>query len=183
MKKVDEQVIRPTINGLRAEGIPYRGFIFFGLIRVGDEPFVIEYNARMGDPETEAVMTRIQSDFVEVLVACAKGDLKDKRISIDPAFALTVMMVSGGYPGDYEKGKEIKGLAAADRALVFHAGTRSSGSTTVTDGGRVLAVTGNGSSLQEAMNATYRTVSGISWTEVYFRKDIGVDLLGYIEPK
>jgi phosphoribosylamine--glycine ligase len=177
MKKVQEKVIRPTIQGLRKEKIPYRGFIFFGLMNVKGEPYVIEYNARMGDPETEAVVTRIQSDLVEILIACAKGELKNKKIVIDPEYALTVMMASHGYPGDYEKGKVISGLHPASNALVFHAGTKQMNSSVVTDGGRVLAVTGRGATLEEARKNAYESVSDICWNGVSFRKDIGVDLL------
>ncbi len=185
MRKVEANVIRPTINGLKKEKIPYRGFIFFGLMNVKGEPYVIEYNARMGDPETEAVMTRIQSDLVEVLLACAKGELKNKKIAIDPDFALTVMMVSGGYPGDYENGKVIMGLDKNISETVFHAGTKKTEKGVVTDGGRVLAVTGKGKNLEEARKNVYASISDISWSGVSFRKDIGVDLLklekGYLE--
>ncbi|MEJ0054728.1 MAG: phosphoribosylamine--glycine ligase [Bacteroidota bacterium] len=177
MKKVEEDVIKPTIAGLKKENIPYRGFIFFGLMNVKGEPYVIEYNARMGDPETEAVMTRIQSDLVEVLAACAKGELKNKKITIDPAYAVTVMMVSGGYPGDYEKGKVISGLGGSPGALLFHAGTKQVNESVVTDGGRVLAVTGRGKGLELARKNAYESISAITWNGVSFRKDIGVDLL------
>jgi phosphoribosylamine--glycine ligase len=177
MKKVEERIIRPTINGLRKENIPYRGFIFFGLINVKGDPMVIEYNARMGDPETEAVMTRIDSDLVDLLEAAAKGELSGKSITIDSSWAITVVMVAGGYPGEYAKGHPIAGLEGVDQALVFHAGTRSSGKHTLTNGGRVLAVTGKGATLELGRKIAYDTISGISWTDVYFRKDIGVDLL------
>jgi phosphoribosylamine--glycine ligase len=177
MKKVEERIIRPTIEGLQKEDIDYRGFIFFGLINVKGEPFVIEYNARMGDPETESVMARIESDFVELLVACAKGDLRNKSISIDPAYAVTVMMVAGGYPGDYGKGHVIAGLDQTGNSVIFHAGTKQSGGNVVTNGGRVLAVTGKGETLELGRKNAYAAVSGISWTDVYFRRDIGVDLL------
>jgi phosphoribosylamine--glycine ligase len=177
MKKVEEKVIKPTIAGLKKEKIPYRGFIFFGLMNVKGEPYVIEYNARMGDPETEAVMTRIQSDLVEVLVACARGELKNKKITIDPGYAVTVMMVSGGYPGDYEKGKTISGLGSSPGALIFHAGTKQKSESVVTDGGRVLAITGRGNDLEQARKNAYESISGITWNGVSFRKDIGVDLL------
>ena len=183
MKKVEENIIQPTIAGLNKEKIPYCGFIFFGIMNVKDEPHLIEYNVRMGDPETEAVMTRIESDFVELLVACAKGELKHKKIVIDPDYAVTVMMVSGGYPGDYEKGKIIAGLERSSPALVFHAGTKLVDNKIVTDGGRVLAVTGRAKSLQEAKKNAYQSISGISWTDVYFRKDIGVDLLHIENPQ
>ncbi len=177
MDKVDKTIIQPTIKGLKNEGIAYRGFIFFGLISVQGEPYVIEYNARLGDPETEAVMTRIESDFVELLTACAKGELTNKKLLIHDDYAVTVMMVSGGYPGIYEKGKSIEGLAHKSDALVFHAGTRKMNEKTLTDGGRVLAVTGTGKTLEEARAQAYQSVSCISWSDVYFRKDIGVDLL------
>lgn len=183
MSKVDSTIIQRTIEGLKKEGIPYRGFIFFGLINVQGEPFVIEYNARMGDPETEAVMPRIESDFVEMLVACAKGELKNKKLIIGSDFALAVMMVSGGYPDSYEKGKVIQGLGHSGNALIFHAGTKMAGKALVTDGGRVMAVTGKGKTLEAARANAYLSVSGISWSDVYFRKDIGVDLLFDKKPK
>ncbi|NOT74617.1 MAG: phosphoribosylamine--glycine ligase [Cyclobacteriaceae bacterium] len=181
MKKVEEKVIKPTIHGLKKEKIPYRGFIFFGLINVKGEPLVIEYNARMGDPETEAVMTRIDSDFLEVLIACAEGKLKNKNIVTHPDYAVTVMMVSGGYPGDYKKGNTISGLDTKHNALVFHAGTKNADGGVVNDGGRVLAVTGRGKGLEEARNNAYEAISGISWRDVSFRKDIGVDLLKIVK--
>ncbi len=177
MRKVEEKIIVPTITGLKKEDILYRGFIFFGLINVKGEPYVIEYNARMGDPETEAVMTRIQSDFVESLVWCAGGESKNNKITIDPDHALTIVMVSGGYPDHYEKGKVITGLDQAPIALKFHSGTKKVHENIVTDGGRVLAITGKGKSLKEAKINAYACASAISWQDVYFRKDIGVDLL------
>ncbi len=176
-KLVEDRVIAPTIAGLKKEGIPYRGFIFFGLIKVKEEPFVIEYNARMGDPETEAVMPRIQSDLVELLMATAEGKLAGHTIMVDPAPATTVVMVSGGYPGDFVKGQVIQGWADDTGALVFHAGTKLTDKGVVSDGGRVLAVTGRGATADQARRAAYNTVAGISWKDVYFRKDIGVDLL------
>lgn len=176
-KLVEDRVIAPTIAGLKKEGIPYRGFIFFGLIKVKEEPFVIEYNARMGDPETEAVMPRIQSDLVELLMATANGKLAGHTIMVDPAPATTVVMVSGGYPGDFVKGQVIQGWADDTGALVFHAGTKQTDNGVVSDGGRVLAVTGRGATADQARRAAYNTVAGISWKDVYFRKDIGVDLL------
>lgn len=181
MKRVEEEVVKPTIEGLQKEKIDYKGFIFVGLMNVGGTPYVIEYNARMGDPETQAVMPRIKSDLVELLVAAAKGDLKNKTIEIHEHSAVTIAVVSGGYPGDYEKGKVIRGLTTnnADHTLVFHAGTRQQAQDILTDGGRVLAVSGKGSSLAEARTNAYNTVSQISWDGFYYRKDIGVDLMNY----
>jgi len=176
LKKVEDKVIKPTIDGLRKEKISYKGFVFIGLMNVKGKPYVIEYNARMGDPETEVVMPRIKSDFVEILIATAKGELKGKKIETDPNFVLTVVMVSGGYPGDYEKGKTINGLESKTGALVFQAGTKNQNSKIVTDGGRVLAVTGRGKTLSEASQEAYNMVNLLDWEGVYFRKDIGVDL-------
>ena len=178
MKKVEEKIIKPTVNGLKNEGIDYQGFIFIGLMKVKDEPYVIEYNARMGDPETQSVMMRIKNDYVELLAACAKGELKNQSIEIDPAFAVTVVMAAGGYPEKYEKGKIISGLETA-KAQVFHAGTTEKEGKMVTDGGRVLAVTGKGENLKEAIQDSYNAVNKISWENVYHRKDIGQDLLNF----
>lgn len=177
MEKVRTRIIEPTIAGLQQENIPYRGFIFFGLMNVGGEPYVIEYNCRLGDPETEAVIPRIESDLVEILVACAKGELKAKRIRITPLTAVTVMMVSGGYPGDYAKGKVIAGSLNSIPTLIFQAGTKASGTEVVTDGGRVLAATGIGNGIVEARERAYTALASISFEQAYFRRDIGVDLL------
>jgi phosphoribosylamine---glycine ligase len=179
MKKVEELVIKPTIAGLSREAIAYKGFIFIGLMNVGGHPYVIEYNARMGDPETQAVMPRIKTDFVELLVAAADGELGNKKIQIDDEYAVTIAMVSGGYPGDYDKGKKIDGLEHTNHTLVFHAGTKSQQQEIVTDGGRVLAITGKGKTLQEARQAAYSRAEKIRWEGLYFRKDIGIDLLNY----
>lgn len=179
MKKVEEQVVKPTIAGLNREGIDYKGFIFVGLMNVGGNPFVIEYNARMGDPETQAVMPRIKNDLVELLLAAAKGELKKQKIEIDSQYAVTVVLVSGGYPGDYEKGKVIKGLENKTGALVFHAGTKQVSENVVTDGGRVLAITGRGKSLEEARKEAYAQAAQIQWEGLNFRKDIGIDLMNY----
>jgi phosphoribosylamine--glycine ligase len=148
-------------------------------MNVGGNPYVIEYNARMGDPETQAVMPRIKTDLVELFEATAKGELKDKVIDIDDHYAVTIALVSGGYPGDYEKGMAIKGLEEENKTLVFHAGTKKQAGQVVTDGGRVLAVTGKGSSLEEAREAAYARAAEIQWEGLYFRKDIGIDLLNY----
>src|SRR5690606_305593 len=150
MEKVETRIVKPTIEALHREGIDYKGFIFVGIMNVGGNPFVIEYNARMGDPETQAVLPRIQSDFVELIIATAKGELKGRHVQIDPDHAVTVALVSGGYPGSYDRGKVIRGLKADDRQLVFHAGTKDAGGNVVTDGGRVLAITGKGHSIEEA---------------------------------
>lgn len=179
MKKVEENVVKPTIAGLNREAIDYKGFIFAGIMNVGGNPYVIEYNARMGDPETQAVMPRIKGDLVELLVATARGELKNRRVEFEPQHAVTVALVSRGYPGDYEKGKMIAGLEKEQNALIFHAGTRHAGENIVTDGGRVLAVTGTGESLQEARESAYAAASMVEWDGLYYRRDIGVDLLNY----
>jgi phosphoribosylamine--glycine ligase len=176
MKKVETQVIVPTINGLKKDGIPYKGFVFIGLMNMKGEPYVIEYNARMGDPETEAVMTRIDSDLVELLEACANGELHNKTLQINPHYAVTLIMASGGYPDGFEKGHVITGLNTAGPAHVFHAGTSHKQNATVTSGGRVLAITGNGTSLEAAATQAYETAAKISWKNAYYRKDIGQDL-------
>src|SRR5258708_3896365 len=149
-------------------------------MNVKGEPLVIEYNARMGDPETQSVMMRIKSDFVDLLVACAKGEIKNQSIEIDPSFVATVVMVAGGYPDQYEKGKVISGLENASTAQVFHAGTKTKDDKIISDGGRVLAVTGKGKDLNEAMQNCYESVKKISWDNVYFRKDIGKDILTFL---
>jgi phosphoribosylamine--glycine ligase len=178
MNKVESAVVKPTIEALKREAIDYKGFIFVGIMNVGGNPYVIEYNARMGDPETQAVMPRIKSDFAELLVATARGELKGRQIEIDPHYAVTVALVSGGYPEGFEKGKKIHGLSEGNE-LIFHAGTKNNKDNIVTDGGRVLAVTGRGHSLQEARTATYNRISRIEWDGLYFRKDIGIDLINY----
>ena len=177
MKKVEEEVIKPTIAGLKKEQIPFKGFIFVGLMNVRSEPYVIEYNTRMGDPETQSVMARIQSDFLELLLAAAKGELKDKTIAVDSDFALTIVVASDGYPDEYEKGKTISGLEEATGALVFHAGTRKQNNEVLTDGGRVLGITGKGKTLKAAQANAYAAAEKINWDGVYYRWDIGKDLM------
>ena len=179
MSKIEERVVKPTIFGLNEEGIGYKGFIFVGIMNVGGEPFVIEYNARMGDPETQAVMPRIKNDFVELLVAAAQGDLKNKKVEIDEHHAVTVALVSGGYPGEYKTGKSIVGLEKKVEALIFHAGTKKQNNNVLTDGGRVLAITGKGNSLEEARAQVYQTAAQVYWEGLYYRKDIGQDLMNY----
>lgn len=178
MRKVEDRIVRPTVEGLLEEGTDYRGFIFFGLIDVEGEPMVIEYNVRMGDPETEVVMLRVASDLVELMAAAAKGDLGTLKLDIDPRAAATVMAVSGGYPESYPKGKEIKGVPEpSERTVVFHAGTRLDGPVLVTSGGRVLAVSSYGATPAEALAASYATLGTIRFDGMYFRRDIGQDLL------
>lgn len=179
MKRVEEMVVKPTIAGLQQEQINYKGFIFVGLMNVGGTPYVIEYNARMGDPETQAVIPRIKNDLVDLLEATAKGALKGKHIDVDHDHAVTIVLVSGGYPGEFQKGKEVHGLEQHQGDLVFHAGTKNIDSKVVSDGGRVLAVTGKGSTLTEARVNAYKVAAGISWEAFYHRKDIGEDLLNY----
>lgn len=179
MQKIEERIVKPTIAGLKKEGIDYKGFIFAGIMNVGGNPFVIEYNARMGDPETQAVLLRIKSDFVELLVAAAKGELDGRKIEIDEHFAVTIALVSGGYPGDYSTGKVIQGLDQTGEAMVFHAGTTRNDGDVLTQGGRVLAVSAKGNSLSDARSNAYKTASMINWDGMYFRKDIGMDLLNY----
>lgn len=181
MAKVEELVVKPTIHGLKKDGIPYKGFIFIGLMNMGGNPFVIEYNCRMGDPETQAVLPRIKSDFVKLMQATAHGQLKNFNMEIDDHHAVTVVMVSGGYPGSFEKGNLIDGLETSNSSLAFHAGTKENSSGILTDGGRVLAVTGLGDSLDSARQKAYLGVSHIQWKDHYFRTDIGLDLLKMTE--
>lgn len=177
LQKVEERIIKPTIDGLHAEGIVYKGFVFFGLIKVGEEPYVIEYNCRMGDPETEVVMLRLQNDLGDLLWKAAAGSLAGVEIQQDPRAVCTTMAVSGGYPGDYEKGKTIEGterITGSD-TLLFHAGTARKGDLLVTQGGRVLCVSAYGSTLVEACQASQSALRQIQFDQMYFRTDIGYE--------
>ncbi|MDR1402744.1 MAG: phosphoribosylamine--glycine ligase [Tannerellaceae bacterium] len=178
MQKVEERIIRPTIEGLKAENIDYKGFIFFGLISVKGEPLVIEYNCRLGDPETEAVIPRIQSDLVELLEGIVRGDLKTRPLEIDKRAVATLILASGGYPEAFETGKEIQGLDAPPWAatVVFHSGTTAREGKVLTGGGRVLAVSSYGSTLKEALTQSYKRAGTIHFEKMFFRTDIGFDL-------
>jgi phosphoribosylamine---glycine ligase len=176
LKKVEERIVKPTIQGLRDREIDYRGFIFVGLMNKGGDPYVIEYNVRLGDPESEVVLPRIKTDFVELMKATAEGSLSEMEIELDDRMVTTVMLVSGGYPGSYKKGKEITGLDQVEDSVVFHAGTKTDGDTVVTSGGRVIAVSSFGSSLKEALAASYRSAEKIQFEGKYYRSDIGFDL-------
>ena len=177
LDKIETRIVKPTVEGLQKDGIEYKGFIFIGLIIVKGEPIVIEYNVRMGDPETEVVIPRIKSDLVELFQAVADGKLNEVSLEIDERSATTVMMVSGGYPEEYEKGKEISGLDKVEGSLVFHAGTKLENGKVVTNGGRVLAITSFGNDFQDAIKKSYQNIDKLHFDKMYFRKDIGFDLL------
>jgi phosphoribosylamine--glycine ligase len=176
LKKIETRIVKPTIEGLQKDNIEYKGFVFIGLINVKGEPIVIEYNVRMGDPETEVVMPRLKSDLVEVFNAMAKQELDKITLEIDERSATTIMVVSGGYPEGYEKGKEISGLDTVEDSLVFHAGTKLKNGKVVTNGGRVLAITSYGITFEEAIKKSYQNINKLHFDKMNYRKDIGFDL-------
>ncbi|MUH35119.1 phosphoribosylamine--glycine ligase [Zobellia amurskyensis] len=176
MDKIHQRIVKPTVEGLKKDNLPYKGFIFIGLIKVGDEPKVIEYNVRLGDPETEVVIPRIKNDLVEVFEAVANGTLDDINLELDPRTASTVMLVSGGYPEAYDKGKEITGFDSVEDSLVFHAGTQLKDGKVVTSGGRVMAITSYGDNFKEALATSYKNIEKIKFDKMNYRKDIGFDL-------
>lgn len=174
--KIEKRIVVPTIKGLKKDGLPYKGFIFIGLIKVDDDPKVIEYNVRMGDPETEVVLPRLENDIVELFQAVGNGLLHTIDIKIDPRAATTVMLVSGGYPENYEKGKEITGIQSIDESIVFHAGTQINDDKIVTSGGRVMAITSYGNTYKEALKKSYHSITKLHFDKMYYRKDLGFDL-------
>ncbi|MEC4048202.1 phosphoribosylamine--glycine ligase [Flavobacterium sp. SUN046] len=176
LEKIENRIVKPTIQGLQKDGIEYKGFVFIGLINVKGEPMVIEYNVRMGDPETEVVMPRIKSDLVALFQAVANQSLDTIELEIDTRSATTIMMVSGGYPEDYDKGFEITGISQVEDSIVFHAGTKMENDKVVTNGGRVLAITSYGNDFQEAIKKSYQNIDKLHFDKMYFRKDIGFDL-------
>jgi len=176
MNKIEERIVNPTIEGLQKDNLPYKGFVFIGLIMVNNDPFVIEYNVRMGDPETEVVLPLLKSDLVEIFNAISKERLNEVDIEIDKRTAATVMLVSGGYPEAYEKGKEITGIKNIQDSLVFHAGAKQDNGKIVTSGGRVMAITSFGETHQEATKKSYKSIESLHFDKMYYRKDIGFDL-------
>ncbi|GAB3738544.1 phosphoribosylamine--glycine ligase [Spirosoma lituiforme] len=179
LQKVEDKVVKPTLAGLQKEGIVYKGFIFIGLMKVNSEPYVIEYNARMGDPETEVVLPRIQSDFAELMMATAEGTLDSVAIQVSPQTAVTTMLVSGGYPAEYETGKLISDLERLDDVMAFHAGTLEKDGHVLTNGGRVLAITAQANSLENAVRKSQEAARIVQFDGKQYRKDIGLDLIRY----
>ncbi|WP_281238427.1 MULTISPECIES: phosphoribosylamine--glycine ligase [Flavobacterium] len=177
MEKIETRIVKPTIEGFQKDGIAYKGFVFIGLINVNNEPIVIEYNVRMGDPETEVVVPRLKSDLVELFLAVANEKLDEFNLEIDERSATTVMIVSGGYPEDFEKGKVITGLEKVTDSIVFHAGTKLENGNVVSNGGRVMAITSYGDNFQEALDKSYKNVNQLHFDKMNFRKDIGFDLI------
>ncbi|MCF6349379.1 MAG: phosphoribosylamine--glycine ligase [Flavobacteriaceae bacterium] len=177
LKKVEERIIKPTINGLQKDNIDYQGFIFIGLIKVNNEPLVIEYNVRLGDPETEVIIPRLKTDLLDIFIATAEQKLDTITIEFDKRSVTTVMLVSGGYPEAYQKGKEISGIEAVKSSIVFHAGTIRKEDKTVSNGGRVIAVTSFGETIEEALEQSYESIENIKFGDMYYRKDIGFDLI------
>ena len=176
MQKIEDRIVKPTVSGLKEEEIDYKGFVFIGIIKVDDEPYVIEYNVRMGDPETEVVLPRLKNDLVELFQAVANQTLDEIDIDIDERAAATVMLVSGGYPEAYEKGKEISGLESVQDSIVFHAGAKQENGKVVTSGGRVMAITSYGNTYNEALKKSYQNINKLHFDKMNYRKDIGFDL-------
>ena len=176
LQKVEERIVKPTINGFQKDNMPYKGFVFIGLIKVNNEPLVIEYNVRMGDPETEVVFPRIKSDVLEMFKAVADKKLDQYQLEIDQRSATTVMLVSGGYPENYDKGKEITGLDKVTNSIIFHSGTKKENAKTLTNGGRVLAITSLGENFKDALKNSYNSIRKINFDKMNYRKDIGFDL-------
>jgi phosphoribosylamine--glycine ligase len=176
LEKIETRIVKPTIEGLQKDKLPYKGFVFIGLIKVGNDPFVIEYNVRMGDPETEVVIPLVENDLVDILEAVGTETLDQITLAIKKEAATTIMVVSGGYPEKYEKGKEILGIEAIEDAIVFHAGTKIEGDKTVTNGGRVIAITSYANTYEEAIKKSYQNIAKLHFDKMYYRKDIGFDL-------
>jgi phosphoribosylamine--glycine ligase len=176
MEKIETRIVKPTIDGFQKDGIPYKGFVFIGLINVKGEPIVIEYNVRMGDPETEVVIPRLKTDLVELFLAVANEKLDQIALEVDERSATTIMVVSGGYPEEFEKGKVITGLENITDSIVFHAGTKLENNQVVSNGGRVLTVTSYGDNFEEAIKKSYQNIAKLNFDKMYFRRDIGNDL-------